>query len=164
MTSERPKIRAGKFGDVPEIFGLLREAHGRSRLAEYPLNEKASKAMIVNAIQRHGQQGAGGQFVAVADNGVRLEGFIIGLLQPLYLVLDALEATDLFWITSPGAQAATAKRLVKAMHKWGRENPDVVKIQQGTTNVISDHRLSGRILKGTGMSVSGAIYEKETRT
>ena len=94
-----------------------------------------------------------------ATTGKRLEGFIIGALNPLYLVLDATEATDLFWYARPGAHAATASRLLKAMHKWV---PPGAFIRQGNSDAISDADSSGRLLERHGMRCTGHLYEKET--
>lgn len=154
----RPKIRAAKFGDIPAIYEIIAEGHGRSRYAEVcEVNERRCKALLVQAIQRHGGASEGATFVAVADGGEDLEGFVIATLQPLYLVGDVLEASDLFWITRPGAHAATAGRLLKAMHKWV---PAGAVIRQGTTDIISDIKLSGKILARRGMRLTGHIYEK----
>lgn len=156
----RPKIRAAKFGDVPAIHAALKEAHERSSLSMHGMDDKAAKALIMNAIQRHGGTTAGSSFVAVADNGEGIEGFIIGILQPLYQVLDVLEATDLFWIAREGADASTAVRLVSAMHIWATKAPKLALIRQGNSDIITDPARSGRILQRRGMRKAGHIYEK----
>lgn len=115
----------------------------------------------MNAIQRHGLLTEGGCFVAVAEREGEIEGFIIGVLQPLYQVLDVLEATDLFWYARPEAHGATAGRLLRVMHKWALSSPYVQVIRQGNSDAISDMALSGRILQRAGMRLTGNIYEKE---
>ena len=157
----RPTIRAARFGDVPAVYGLIADAHARSRFARFDLQEKAAKALLVNAIQRHGGDTVGSTFLAVAEGEDGLEGFILGLLQPLYFVLDALEASDLFWIARPGADARTASRLLRAMHVWAEQAPRLGLIRQGTTDAVSDHRLSGRLLRRHGMAQRGLIFEKD---
>ncbi len=153
----RPRIRSAKFGDIPAIYEVMCETHARSRYVDIcKINEKRAKALVMQAIQRHGGATEGSAFVAVADTGDGLEGFIIGVLQPLYLVLDILEATDLFWITH-NAHGATATRLLKAMHKWV---PAGAVIRQGNTDAVSDIELSGRMMERCGMRLTGHIYEK----
>ncbi len=152
----KPKIRAARFGDIPAIFGIMRYTHARSRYADIcKIDEKRAKALVMQAIQRHGGAIEGSTFVAVADTGDGLEGFIIGVLQPLYLVLDVLEATDMFWITRD-AHGATAARLLKAMHKWV---PADAVIRQANTDAVSDIELSGRIFEQRGMRLTGHVYE-----
>lgn len=158
--TERAKIRAARFSDVPALYEALAEAHQRSSLAGHAMNERAAKALMMNAIQRHGGTTAGSTFVAVADSGERIEGFILAVLQPLYQVLDVLEATDLFWIARDGANATTAVRLVSAMHVWARKAPGLALIRQGNSDIITDPARSGRILQRRGMRKAGHIYEK----
>ncbi len=152
----RPRIRVAKFGDIPAIFDIMREAHTRSRYANTcKVYERRAKALVKQAIQLHGGATEGSTFFAVADTGDHLEGFIIGVLQPLYLVLDILEATDLFWITRE-AHGATAARLLKAMHKWV---PEGAVIRQGNNDAFSDIELSGRMFEQRGMRLTGHVYE-----
>lgn len=153
----RPRIRAAKFGDIPAIFETMGETHARSRYADIcKINERRAKALVMQSIQRHGGPTEGSTFVAVADTGDGIEGFIIGILQPLYLVLDILEATDLFWITH-NAHGATATRLLKAMHKWV---PAGVVIRQANNDAFTDIELSGRMFEQRGMRLTGHVYEK----
>ena len=51
----RPKIRAAKFGDIPAIHEMIVEGHARSRYADSSeVSERRTKALIMQAIQRHG--------------------------------------------------------------------------------------------------------------
>jgi len=155
---KRPRIRAAKFGDIPALYEIIVETHKRSRYAEGgEINEKRCKALLVQSIQRHGGSAEGATFVAVADHGDGLEGFIIAVLQPIYLVGTVLEATDLFWIARPDAHATTALRLLKVMHKWV---PVGAIILQANSDIISDIELSGRVLERCGMHLIGHVYEK----
>ncbi len=152
----QPRIRSARFGDIPAIYGIMRYARAQSRYADISkINERRAKALVMQAIQRHGGATEGSTFVAVADAGDGIEGFIIGILQPLYLVLDILEATDMFWITH-NAHGATATRLLKAMHKWV---PEGAVIRQANNDAFSDIELSGRIFEQRGMRLTGHVYE-----
>ncbi len=158
----RPRIRTAKFGDIPALYEIIVETHERSRYADGgQVNEKRCKALLMQSIQRHGGTAEGATFVAVADNGKGIEGFIIAILQPIYLVGSVIEATDLFWLARPGANAATAWRLLKAMHKWV---PEGALIRQGNTDIVSDIELSGRMLERSGMRLIGHVYEKMKET
>ncbi len=153
----RPRIRVARFGDIPAIFRIMHCTHARSRYADISkVCEKRAKALVMQAIQRHGGATEGSAFVAVADTGDGIEGFIIGVLQPLYLVLDVLEATDMFWITRD-AHGATAARLLKAMHKWV---PEGAVIRQANNDAFSDIELTGRMFEQRGMRLTGHVYEK----
>jgi len=155
----RARVRPAKFGDIPAICDLICETHDRSRyVGVCKVDEKRAKALIMQAIQRHGGTAEGATFVAVVgDPGERLDGCIIATLQRLYLVLDILEATDLFWGTRDGAHATAAARLLKAMHKWV---PAGAVIRQGNTDAVSSLVLSGRMFQARGMRLTGHVYEK----
>lgn len=158
---ERPKIRAAKFADLPRLYGLICEGHARTPYARLcGVHEKICKQTLMGLVQRHngGQKGAGGGFVAVAalEDG-QLEGVIVGLLQPFYLVCDRLEATDLFWYARPGAHALTGARLLRAWLKWV---PVGAIIRQGNTDATGSAEVSGRILERAGFRQVGKIYER----
>lgn len=160
--AQRPKVRAAKFGDIWGIYSIIVESHERSRYAKVcKVDEKRCKALLVQAIQRHGGTTEGATFVAVAAVEDRIEGFIIAVLQPLYLIGDVLEASDMFWVARIGAHGSTAGRLVKAMHKWV---PPGVFVRQGITDIINDLALPGRLLEQHGMRLTGHIYEKRKET
>lgn len=155
--SGRPVIRAMRFGDVPAVAAMMREAHAASRYARWGFNDKAAKALLTQAVQRHPSS----LFAAVAERGDgALDGFVVGLLQPLYHVIEATEATDLFLHAKPGSHGATGARLLRAMHKWAAERGAHV-IRQGNTDAITDPAASGALLRRAGMRQTGSVYEKE---
>lgn len=156
------RIRKATFSDIPRLAALFRDAYARSRyssVAEF--SEARAKSLLMTAIQRDGGQSEGSTFVAVSDTGIGLDAFIIGCLQSIYMLSDDLEATDLFWYARDGASPMAAKRLLRAMHKWAWSCPKVVLIRQGNTDAIVSQQLSGRVLTGAGMRLTGGIYEKE---
>lgn len=157
------KVRKAQYGDIPVLCALLRGAHERSRFrAMARFSEARTKSVLMNAIQRDGGTHEGSVFVAVSDRGNRdIDAFIIGILQSIYMLSDDLEATDLFWYAKEGADATSARRVLRAMHKWATSCPDVVLIRQANTDAIVARDLSGRLLERQGMRMTGSIYEKE---
>lgn len=156
----RAQLRAATFGDIPSLAELIQETHEASRIKGLTLDLRATKALLLNAVQRNGTT----TFVKVAEQpGGGLEGFILGVTQPLYHVLEELEAQDLFWIARPGAHAWTAARLLRSFHKWALAQDKVAMIRQGVTNVVDDasRDAAHRLLQRAGMNGAGAIYEKE---
>lgn len=156
-------VRSATFSDIPAIYALMLDIHARSRLAHHAVNEKAAKSLLVTAIQRHGARTSGGMFVAVADGPSGVEAFIMGVVQPIYHALDALEATDLYWVARPGAGATSAVRLLKAMHKWAASVPGVAQIRHGATDAAEDPRRTGRLLERQGFRQCGGIHERMTQ-
>ncbi len=105
-------VRPAKFGDIPAIADLLKEAHGRSKYASLSgFDMKAAKGLAMHAIQRHGLLANGGACAFVVDTPAaietapapRVQGFLLGIVQPLYLLGDALEAQDLHFLCANGA-------------------------------------------------------------
>jgi hypothetical protein len=160
----RSRIRKATFSDIPALCGLLREAHERSRYSDvFAFSEARAKSLLMNSIQRDGGQHEGSTFVAVSDRGDDIDAIIIGLLQSVYMLTDDLEATDVFWYARSGADATSGKRVLRAMHKWAAKCPKVVLIRQANTDAIVSPELSGRILIGEGLRLTGNVYEKEMR-
>lgn len=156
-----PKIRVGKFGDLPSIYGLMVEAQAASTYSEFSgMFETRARAILMNAMQRHGGDTEGSTFVAVADVGDQIDGFVIGVLQPLYLVLDVLEGTDMFLIVRQKAHGDTGGRLLRAMHKWAWASPYVQVVRQGNNAAFGNLRVSGRLYTQAGMKITGNVYEK----
>lgn len=161
MALTRARLRPATFSDIPALADLLEATHGRSRLHALPFSETRAKALLMQAAQRHGGTAEGATFLAVAEREGRIEGFILGTLTAYYHVLDALEATDLFWITDPKAHPWTAARLLRAFHRWADANEKVVVIRQGVTDVVSgEPERVEPLMRRRGMQVSGAIYER----
>ncbi len=156
------KIRSAKFGDIPKIVEIMQEVHDHSPFKDVcELDVKEAKSLLMNVIQRNGKTTEGGTFVAVADNGLRIEGYIIGLLQRFYAVSDKLEATDLQWVCRKGAQPSAALRLVKVFHAWAGNCPDVIVITQGNNNHLNDNKPVTKLLtQKMGMRVVGDLLMK----
>ncbi len=158
----RASIRTMTFSDIPSLAALLGDAHRRSDYGRFgPYDEQRGKAFFVQCMQRNGAKTSGGTFCAVADRGGDVEAFIIGILQPIYHVMDVLEATDLLWYARDNAHAQSGARLLRAMHKWAVSCPDVRLIRQANTNAIVDPSRSKALLKRAKMTETGFVYERE---
>lgn len=158
-------IRRGKFADIPALVDLIETAHEESALAALgPVNGAVAKKVLQGVLAKHGEVEEGGTFVAVADNGICLEGAIIGLLQRHYFVTDILEATDLFWYARPGANPKVGPRLLRAWLRYvGALNVAPMVIRQADSTAIPRTARAGRLLERAGMREIGTIYGKEVR-
>lgn len=157
-------VRAAQFVDVPVIAGLLQEGYRASIYADRAaFNEGVAKRLIVNAIQRHGNKTVGGSQVLVAENDGVVVGFIIGVLDRVYGVLDALMATDLWFYCSPAAPPRAAPHLLKATIEWAEQIPKVIEIRFGITNAVGDWERTARMYERLGLERAGAFYERQVR-
>jgi len=154
-------IRDAKFADIPRVVDFLKSAYLRSHYAEdgtVGIDIREAKRLLVQSIQRHGNQNGGGCWVQVAETEGVITGLLLGTLARVYVIGDKLMATDLFWTTSPMADPRDAGNLMRGFIAWARTCPQVVEIRCGTTSIIGSPETGGSILKRLGLEDYGRIY------
>ena len=157
-------IRRARFSDVPRMVEILEEAYGRTRYATEELcgfDGKEARRVVFSSIQRDGHKIAGGTRVLVAETGNRVEGFLIGQIDRVYLVGDRLMASDVFWLATDDVDPRDPLDLVRGLVKWARSNPNVIEVQCGATDVLGGRERAGRALKHLGLEPYGAIWRME---
>lgn len=154
-------VRPAKFGDIPRLVVLLKQAHGRSIYARVGnIDEKAAKALLMQSIQRQGLLAAGGTFAAVAEKHAVVEGFLVGIIDRGYHIGDRLMATDMFFYLSEWADPRDAGRLLDAEIAWAAGVPGCVVLRAGVTDAIGDYRRAARLYERRGFRQSGALFER----
>jgi hypothetical protein len=159
-------IRDAKFADIHAIVSFLKMTYLRTHYAEggdVQIDEVEAKRLLVQSIQRHGNQNGGGCWVQVSETEGVVTGLLLGTLARVYVIGDKLMASDLFWVTSPMADPRDAGNLMRSFIKWASSCPHVVEIRCGTTSIISDPEEGGSILKRIGFKDYGRIYRAETK-
>jgi hypothetical protein len=116
-------LRTAKPGDTSRIVDILVEMHPGSRYAHLPLDKRMARSLVMQAIQRNMGDHDGGCLVVVEEVDGVVEAFIIGTLSRVYMIVDALKATDLFLVATPRASLLTARRLLGAYIAWAERNP-----------------------------------------
>lgn len=156
-------VRAARMIDIPRLSELMAELHAASIYADRTaLDDKAFRRLCVQAIGAHtGRRGHGSLFVCEAAKDGAVEGFIIGAVQPLYLVCDGLMASDLLFYAGPRADKKDAGRLLDAFVGWARSVPGVLEIQAGVTSAVIDHRRARKLYERKGFEVYGQMYRME---
>jgi hypothetical protein len=130
-------IRAAGFGDLQRIAELVREMHGRSIYAEEPLSEKLVRSILLDGVRRHGGHHAGATLLNVSEFRGQLEGFMFGMLQPIYNILETLEAMDVWLYTSPKSPGIAASRLIDEYVAWTDANPRVREVRLSWSDAVS---------------------------
>ena len=111
--------RTAKFGDIPRIAELLEQGAQRSKYrGRASFDVTVAKALLVNAIQRHGAVGVGGTCVFVTEHDGMIDGVIVGVLDRVYHVFDKLSAADLVFYVAPDGSAKSWGRLIDAFNEW----------------------------------------------
>jgi len=151
-------IREARFLDIPRLGAVMEEMHGRSRYAAYGLDLEGFKNQCVQAIEGHGQ----GTCLFVADGEQKAEGFILGVTDAPYGVIEARYATDLFFYVTLGADPHHASRLYDAFLAWAQAAPGVIEIRNGAVDAISDYRRTERLYQRKGLTQEGVLYRMET--
>lgn len=156
-------LRAGKFADIPRLVDLLHDMHRRSRYADCAAGDadvKEAKATLMQAMQRHGLKKAGGTCVFVWDSADRLDAFVVGSLQKVYLLLPILEATDIWWYAREDAPPKAGPAVFDAYLAWASDM-GASEIRAGVTDAIMDHRKLDRFYRRRGFGRDGALHRKE---
>jgi len=155
-------IRAAQFGDIPRLTDILIETHARSIYAgKANVDEKEAKRLLVQSVQRNGMKGEGGTLFYVHEKNGRPEGMLLLAFQRLYLIGDALMATDMFFVVSPLGDARAASGMLKKAMAWCAKVPEIVDVYINMTGVAGDPARAGRLLGRQGFKPAGAIYRKE---
>lgn len=154
-------IRTAQFGDIPRLTDILIETHARSIYAgRVDVDEKEAKRLLFQSVQRNGMKGEGGTLFYVHERNERVEGMLLLSLQRLYLIGDALMATDMFFIVSPEGDARAASGMIKRAMAWCARVPEIADVYINLTGVAGDHARAGRLLERQGFDPAGTIYRK----
>lgn len=156
-------VRLATFDDMTALLDLMehaREASCYSVLAR--VDEGQGHRVVFNAIAAMREPAEPhATVVVVADGADGIEGALVGVLRPLYEVLDAQVASDLFWYCRPEASPRAALRLLRRFHDWAKTWPGELVLRHGVHDAISDPRRPGRVFEAQGFRQAGVIYEKE---
>jgi hypothetical protein len=153
-------LRTAKPSDTYRIVDLLAEIHERSRYAGLPFDRRVARSLVMQAIQRNMGEHDGGCLVVVEEVDGNVEAFVIGTLSRVYMVVDALKATDLFLIAGPKATLLAARKLLGAYVAWAERNPAVYEIELTHTDVTPQSEGMGNIYSAMGFEPFGHAYRR----
>jgi hypothetical protein len=114
----------------------------------------------MQAVQRNLGTNDGSCCVVVEEIEGQVEAVIIGSLSRVYMVVDALKATDLFLVASPRASLLAARRLLGAYIAWAERNPDVYELELTHTDVTPQSAEMGGIYQALGFEPFGHAYRR----
>lgn len=151
------------FADAPGILDVLRWGHEHSVYAKRTFHEAEANRIICQAIQRNGFTSPAGTFVMVSEVEGEIQGFIIGVLQPVYHVHTELGATDLFWIARPKCPARDRVGLMLGLVDWAKAHPKCVEITAAASDAMGGAEKATKILEKLGFERSGSIFRMEVK-
>lgn len=148
-------IRPAKFADILQLADLAVEMHQRSVYADRAtLEVERFKKLCIPAIQNHGK----GSCLFIAENGGRVGGFIVGVIDRLYGISREFYATDLFFYVSPTADARAASGLADAFLRWAKAAPGVIEVRPGISGAVEGWERAGKLWEHKGLRLDGAMY------
>lgn len=151
------------FADALGILDVLKWGHENSAYRHLSFDEREANRVICHAIQKHSHKNASGTFVQLSDVDGKIEGFIIGVLNPVYHCHVEMGATDLWWITKPKCPARDRVGLMMALTDWGRAHPRCVEITSSASDAMGGADKAARILEKLGFKPFGSIYRMEVQ-
>lgn len=154
-------IRPAAPSDLTRLFALVMELYRRSEFPERgcQVNEALVRSVLMDGVRRHGSQHAGSTLLNVVEFRGTVEGFMMGLLQPLYAIGVDLEAQD-FWLfcTDKAPKIATGL-LIDAYVAWAESNAKVKDILLSWTDAAGvDGQRLARVYQRKGFRRRGEIF------
>ncbi|WP_420411599.1 hypothetical protein [Roseibium sp.] len=147
--------------DIPRLLEILADAHSRSIYADVcGIDRTRAKTLLMEVIRASFD---GEAYAAVAEVQGQVEGFILGVEEPLYLIGDKSLVTDLFWVATSRVNPRDPRQLMAGMVEWGQTRPHAVEIRCGTTPVIQEPEKAARMLKRLGFKPYGQFSRLEIK-
>jgi len=153
-------VRSARGTDWPRLLELIKEAHARSNIAAFELDEAYTKELCLAVMiqQRKAAQDDGMHIYLAELEGV-LQGFVFVAAQRLYVFGRDLMVSDLMFYTRDGAHASAAGMLWDAVEAWAAPR-EVVSIRPSTSNAIGDPERTGKFFEARGYERMGLMFEK----
>lgn len=155
-------MRPARTIEAFALVELLREQHARSRYAALgDIDPTYARRLLAQAIQRHGHTTDGGTQVNVieAEDG-SIAAFMVGVLNRVYHVGNALCAQDMFLVAGDRAPALASRTLLNAYVEWASSNPRVLEINLSHTDALPEGDRMGAVYERLGFERCGGIYRR----
>lgn len=154
-------IRPASTADLATLFNMVGQMHSESEFMArgIQLSPALVRSFIANGIQRHGGQHAGATLFNVVERDGEIQGFMLGLLQPVYCVCLDLEAIDFWLYCTKRAPKIAPNVLIDRYIAWAESAPKVKDIMLSWTNVVGvDGDKIGRLYRRKGFIKRGEQF------
>jgi hypothetical protein len=158
-------IRPASTSDLVRVLELVMEMYRASEFAERgcTVNQKIVRSLLLDGVRKHGGQHAGSMLFNVVEFRGRVEGFMIGLLQPVYSIGDQLEAMDAFLYCSKKAPKLAASLFIDSYVEWAQSNPKVVDTVLSWTDVAGADARLAKLYQRKGFCKRGEIFVRNDK-
>lgn len=153
-------VRSARGTDYIRLFPLITEAHRRSNIAAYALDERFCREFCLTLMMANFKRPVhDAAHIFVAEQEGELHGFVIPASQRLYVFGRDLIVSDMIFYTREDAHASAAGLLWDAVEAWANV-PEVVSIRPGVTNAIGDPERTALFFEHRGYERMGLLLEK----
>lgn len=154
-------IRPASTADLATLFKMVGQMHSESEFYArgIQLSPSLVRSFLMMGVQRHGGQHAGGTLFNVVERGGEIQGFMLGMLQPVYAVCLDLEAVDFWLYCTKKAPKIATNVLVDHYIAWALAAPKVKDILLSWTNVVGvDGVKLGKLYMRKGFTKRGEMF------
>lgn len=157
-------IRPAAMADLPALYELVMDMYKRSKYAaDAEVDQPTARALLMQAIQRHGGKNNGSTHFVVTEEGGFLTGFMIGTLQRIYLIGNRLEAQDMYLYARKDASPRAGLALLNSYLEWAESCPKVGTIKLSYTDALEvDGDKLTALYERKGFQRIGAMFERVT--
>lgn len=159
-------VRTAKPADVMAIISLIEEAHQRSIYKDVDeVDRDYTRQLFTRAMHFNGHSNHNATIFLVSEAEDKIEGYFFGFLERVYCIGKKLTACEVHFYLSPQADQRDALKILNDFIAWAEENPKVVEIRMGESNVLGepDPRFSA-LLERKGFARGTTIFTKRTAT
>ncbi len=154
-------IRRAIAVDIPQIVALLKEGHERCRFAsEAQIDETYAKQLLHRMVMLHGGKGESGVGHFVAEQDGKIIGHIVGHKNRIGEIGDKFYTSDSLFYVAKDASPFVHVGLLKAFLKWSAEDPRVIRVIPGVSDMIQPYEIAAKIYETMGFTRMGAILER----
>lgn len=139
-------IRRAIATDVTALVEIARAEHGLSQLKHTPFDERVCIARFESAISGMGSA------VFVSEQGGKLDGVIVGAIQP-NMHNRFCTVYELMWFATSGA----GMKLLEALKNWANRMRATALVVHNYAGISEPEKFT-RVMARRGFSVLGASY------
>lgn len=155
-------IRPGKSSDAFALAEILTERQRDSRFAgKVQVDGLLARRLFAQAAQRHGGTTDGATFLMVSERKGEVEAFMLGSLSRVYIIGDALCASDTFLLGRQGCSPVILMRLLDAYIAWAEANPRVCEIGLSWADSIPGSATIQRAYTRRGFTECARTYRRD---
>jgi hypothetical protein len=99
----------------------------------------------------------------VSERDGAVDGLIVGVLNPVYMIGDLCTATDLWWVSTDRTSARDRVGLMLSMVDWAKAHRKVFDIVCAASGAVTDPARVDKIMVALGFVRFGGLWRIEVK-